>query len=531
MAIEVQYKTQQQKHSPSGFDKLEVTDATKVQPVWTANRFGEILNLAGEGDQHEFSWASVVGASKVEINTASLRLGPASIETAEPFSISKQSTRIDINVGQGKAIRTLTFDGLQAGASATALHSRNDVSNAGLKLLVSVADANGAFTPIYSVPEVSARGVFPRSFVGASFNQDTLSLSTPLQATTIRLQLVDNDFPAATSTQSIAVSSVRGTYLSLPIDINARLDDSTPLFEFPGVMPLQSPEVQVPLTQPLSNALQTKLDTGVALQTSIILQATPSTGVNAMVQVLVTNPSGYLLRTESGVYTTQLTGEPTPLTFPLPEPLADEQASRVEADLSITYDGIRILSDLSASLPAHNGDIRGQIVGSTATTKVLPPQSLFDQLLARIGVIGRAPEATELVMELIDMTGGIPGSVIAKPEVLHLESETKLATHWFSFSQQAPFNLPLAVRLRANRGRFFWVGENDPLTRIAIYDADPGSETINLNGQALLTGQALPFNARSYALPAAHFRQHLPVIDSSLFLTIDIADLHLRYAR
>ncbi|PCK04699.1 MAG: hypothetical protein COA42_18900, partial [Alteromonadaceae bacterium] len=120
-----------------------------------------------------------------------------------------------------------------------------------------------------------------------------------------------------------------------------------------------------------------------------------------------------------------------------------------------------------------------------------------------------------------------------------------IALHWFKLDQQPALNLPLGIRLRCNIGRFFWAGNNDstsdqdpePLLRLAIYDDDPGDESIHLNNPVgtnntvIARGDQLPFSAQKHSFPQAQFRQFLPEITSNLFLTVDIADLTLRYAR
>ncbi len=104
---------------------------------------------------------------------------------------------------------------------------------------------------------------------------------------------------------------------------------------------------------------------------------------------------------------------------------------------------------------------------------------------------------------------------------------------WFEFDQAEPLNVALGIRLRCNRGRFFWLSndQHEPMVRIAIFDPDPGDEIISLNGDPFLTGSELPFTAQQQLLPAQLFVTDMPVLDSNLFLTIDVADLQLRYAR
>ncbi len=538
MAIQLKFKGKQQSKHPTAFRQAEAELAAKIQGVWLGTVFGDTVDIGGEGHTHAFSWSGVNCATSVEINTASIRAGSASIEEVEPLTIVDNDQRIDVKVGTGKAIRTLKLTGfeginpLDAATGFKALHNTNDVGSHNLKLLISLPDPNGAFTPIFSIPAVSARGVFPQSYSGASFNNDTVTFHAPLVAETIRIQLVRHDFPDETAGQTLRVSAVSGTHLTLPTDMKISLDDGSPLFDFSGDLPLESPDVTVPLIQPLINDFQQKLDAGEELASTLTIEAKASDGSrNAIAQVEIADPRGYLVRTESGVHTTILAGDDAALNIPTESPLADEAPEQVTADVTIAYDGIKLLPDLSATAPPHNGDISGQVVTTAGKIKCLPPAALSGKKLARIGIIGRAPEDCELVLELIDMTGGVPGSPLLDPVVLNLQREHHLGIHWFSFPDQDPISVPLGVGLRANVGRFLWVGKTDSLIRVAVYDDDPGTEAINLGGHKISSGDRLPFMAGSFALPAMLFSGEMPVLQSNLFLTVDVADLTLRYAR
>lgn len=536
-------------------------DAT-LKSVWHHSSIGSILNLSGLGYTQTFSWHTVEGANKVELNTGQCRIGSTAVEALANFSFTNQNQRLDINTGANKAIRSLQLSGLSN--DDTALHNSSHISSNNFKLLVSVTDANGAFTPIYAIPAVPASGVFPQSYVGASFNNDTLSFSKPLQTDTIRLQLVDEDFPEATSAQNINLSSVQGSYLSLPqnlaVTLNKGLDEgldqnpnnSTVLFNFADPLALQMPNIEVPFVQQLLNTFQQQLDAQEALVASLKLSASTDND-EAFASVLITTPTGYLLRELSGLHTTEVAGEASPLNLTLEQALSAEQASSVIGDISIQYKGIRILPDLSDSVPEHSGNIQGQVVSLNPKLKSLPPQALTNQALARIGIIGRAPEDCELVLEIIDMSGGIEGSVLIGPLVKQLsantaQANTPIALHWFELDEQPAPNVPLGIRLRCNIGRFFWAGSPEPQLQLAIYDPDPGDESIHLltantvtdstatnntaiDSTVIARGNQLPFSAQKHHFPQAQFRQYLPEITSNLFLTVDIADLTLRYAR
>lgn len=539
MAAQLNFKAKEQARQPTAFKKSATKSAHSIKRVWTAAVFGETVDIGGAGYARTFSWTAASGATAVEIQAASVRAGAASVENLEPFTVTSGTQKIDVKVGSGKAVRTLKLEGfegvnpLDAAAGFKALHNSSDVSGLNLRVLISVTDPNGAFTPFFAIPAVSARGVFPQSYTGASFSNDTVTFDSPLAADNIRIQLVQHSFPDETAAQQIKVSTVSGTYLTLPTNLKISLDDGSTLFEFPGDLPLQAPDITVPLIQPLTSQFQQKLDAQAEITATLTIQAKASAaGQSAMAQVAVTDPQGYLVRTESGVHTTTLAGDDQPLAIATDSPLAAEAPEEATADVMLVYDGIKILPDLSAAVPPQNGNISGQVVTTIRKLKSLPPAALIDQRIARIGVIGRAPENCELVLELIDMTGGVPGAApLLDPVVINLQAEQRLGVHWFSFADRDPFPMPLALGLRANVGRFFWVSDGAPLIRVAVYDDDPGTEAVYLGSQTIITGDQLPFTAGSFALPPMLFAGEMPVLRSNLFLTVDVADLTLRYAR
>jgi hypothetical protein len=107
-------------------------------------------------------------------------------------------------------------------------------------------------------------------------------------------------------------------------------------------------------------------------------------------------------------------------------------------------------------------------------------------------------------------------------------------THW----AELPPGLDLSrgnvgVSARAARGRFLWASDGArPLVKLAIHDPDPGGRPLRLNGQAIhavRTAEQEHMPARN--LPPALFRALSPTFDSPLFLTVELSDLALRYAR
>jgi hypothetical protein len=75
--------------------------------------------------------------------------------------------------------------------------------------------------------------------------------------------------------------------------------------------------------------------------------------------------------------------------------------------------------------------------------------------------------------------------------------------------------------------------DGHPLAKVAIYDPDYPGRELTLGGVLLdvPTNRPNPEALPAYSLPLAAF-SHAPVaLESDLFLTVDVADLVLGYAR
>jgi hypothetical protein len=201
----------------------------------------------------------------------------------------------------------------------------------------------------------------------------------------------------------------------------------------------------------------------------------------------------------------------------------------------VTYNGIRILENLSDQLPG--GAVGGLVVGPDAVLRDYPPQAFTHMQLARIGLIGRVPldvAECELAVQLVRLVGDRAGESIGPPQMLAIARQPTFGTHWLV----APSGVDLSggnvgLSVRATRGRFLWAADQGrPLAKLAIYDPAPGGRPLRLNGAATYAvsspdQQHLP----QHAFDPHVFRTRPPVFDSSLFLTVDVSDLTLRYAR
>jgi len=335
------------------------------------------------------------------------------------------------------------------------------------------------------------------------------------------LSLVKGDNPSNFDGQATELASVDVT-TETPAN-NAKLvgPGNTTIWQTPVFDP-GAPDATVDLRAPLEAALNQQLAKQQAPQATFTLSA----DAPAQVYLTVSGPTGALLRTEKGVTSTSVEGDPA--TLKLSGPLGDEIPASVTGDLTVKYEGIRILESASDALPGSSDVISGAIVGAGGTLRTLPPKALGQQKPAKVGVYGRAPEDCELSIEFVRMVGNDAGETLAPPAVLQVKKSDAVTSYWVPVPKGTQISGAAAVRVRANKGRFFWADHagGEGILRVAIFDPDPGRRPLLLNGNHLLDISANAVNQRGFSFPPSCFHISLPVFTSNLFLVVECADLN-----
>src|SRR5690606_13338701 len=98
-----------------------------------------------------------------------------------------------------------------------------------------------------------------------------------------------------------------------------------------------------------------------------------------------------------------------------------------------------------------------------AVRREFPPQALAGRVVRRVGLMGRAPVATELHAQLVQAISGEP---VGPPGVLRLEPSTRLETHWVELPPHPPITEAVTLSVRAASGRFLWAALTHPLARV-----------------------------------------------------------------
>ncbi len=505
----------------------------------------QVVDIAPPGHAIRVTWQPVPGATGVEVTTAELRISPEVVTQSLGDLLVRSTdsnTQHEVTIPAGKLIRALLLKGLktpiQIGDTQedVPLRSSADLRSVNRRLIVTIPDPATTWTPpLYSVPAVSGRGMLPPALVGASFEApagDGLLTLPDLRASKIRLTIVEGEFPENFQPRSATISSVTGTAALPARDLVLISATGEAAWAFPGEFPAQAPPAFVDLRFALEAALNAALAAGQPLDVTWFLRGEAPGNAG----IAFDGARGFVVREFPGVLRTSVDGVERRLD--IQGSLADEQPASARADLTVRYDGIRILESVSDVVPASNGGVNGIVVRDQTVTHTLAPQALSNMAVARIGLIGRAPVETELSVQLVDLSTGGAGVPLGPPGVLRVQADAAIGTVWVEIPELSLPAVPLGIAVRANLGRFFWAANPAPLVRIAIYDPDPGGRPLRLADTTVLHVTRHELQAASntlhlpaFELPAAAFRSSAPSWESDLFLTVDLSDLVLRYQR
>ncbi len=479
---------------------------------------GEPADLAAPGHELTVTWDGVAGANDVEVDSALLTVHQDAIEETVP---DLPLTGTTVTLPAGKHVASLKLKDFQ---NAAKLPIRNQGELAALggdrRLVVAISQNGEPFgPPLYAVRGVPARGVFPATFTGAAFNGGVLTLPA-VAAKKVQLSVVDN-FPENGGGDAVTIGSVEGRLLTFPSNITLTDEEGSVVWAHPPEMAADA-NAAIDLRHAVENILKKKVKSGAPLTTTLKLQGT------GRVRVAFSGARGAVLRKIDGVITTELAGDVLPLAIPEP-PLPGLAPSRAIADVTVKYAGIRILDEVSDAVPKQAGGISGIVVGETAALRTLPPKGLDGFAVAKLGVVGRAAVDCELVVELVDAVTGVP---LATPAAQLLAASPLVATIWLDVPPHEPVSVPAAISVRTNHGRFLWAASPHPLVRVAVFDPDPGGRPVRIDGRTVLAVTApKEVHAPAVSIDAAAFASAAPLVDSSLFATVDLSDLRLEYDR
>ncbi len=492
-----------------------------------APRFMEPVDIAGAGHGFDVAWNGVRGATVAEIDAAGVTLYAAVAESVladRPVTADGGGWRIDVPAG-GR-VRALGLRGFEDENGQSIV----DAPPPDRRIAVAFPPpaGSGFDSPRFAVPAVGAQGAVPPTLTGATLARGTLTLDPAVAARRVRITVVEGGTPSEFVARASSLQSVQLVTHTAARNATLAGPGGEVLWQSPEFDPDAEPAA-VDLRPSLQSAFGRQLQADEPLQARFTLRA----DAPARCTVYGVHARGALVRRHDGIARTVLEGDAVPLAAFAGEPLADEAPARVIGDLTIRYDGLRVLEEASDPPPAPADPVRGVIVGAAGATRAWPPLALQGQRPARVGVYGRAPEPCELALELVELNGETVGGVLAGPTLLKLDAAVVMQTHWAELGNGTALPSGVGLRLRCNVGRFFWAARADgrPRVRLAVQDPDPGGRPLVLGGASLVEIRTVESHRPAFVFPAAAFRGRVPLLQSTLFLHVDCSDLSLRYAR
>ncbi|MBP0445834.1 hypothetical protein J8J14_13725 [Roseomonas sp. SSH11] len=509
----------------SGSLNLIAAERSIMEPAGVLAALSSV-EVTAQGQALTIDWGRTPrGANRAEVARAPLSLTAWAREAAlGALALATAGGGYELTAPAGRRLGRVALRGLKAGTLA--IGGPADLQALGLRLAISVPDGSGRYTPAGATPGLPASGLVP-PLPTPPFSAGVLDLGGIL-ARRIRLTLVTGDRPDSFAPiEGMALEGAEGFASDSPLDLALAVEGGAALWAFPGEMPAGN-AAETDLRTGIETAMQAALDRGEPPRLALRLTASrPST-----IGSLRFRAEGALLRRIAAPPGLSLAGEALSLAAgPGEAPPDGEVPTAASADLSIRYFGIRLVPELSDPPSGASGSlVAGHVVGPADMLRPLPPLALLGARLARIGVSGRAPEATTLLLTLQD---GVTGAALGVPAKLTLPASRRFGTHWFALPDAPLVQGPLVVALRATAGRFLWAAREDgaPSLRLAVLDPDPGGRPVRIGSGTLLSVGATSIRRTGLALPPAAFAGAWPSLSSDLFLTLDFADLILRYAR
>ncbi|MFN7915190.1 MAG: hypothetical protein U0Q55_07605 [Vicinamibacterales bacterium] len=473
------------------------------------------------------------GVTDVDVVTASMSIaGAGSTESVPAVQVSPGDGGtfvVTLPAGVRASVLTLSDLTIGSGDAKVSLASQADLAahDPPLRLTVALPDPRGGFgAPTFAVPAVGGRsGVTPASLTGASFEGRVLTLPEPA-APRLRIALVTGDPGDFSAAGEVGLSKVSAVVTRYPKALSFTAGNTT-LWEFPQELLPGAGSQAVDFKPGLKKVLLDAVTQGKPPVATLTLDAATS----ASARLAGPRISGALVRRVPGTIRTVVEGARTSLALipPGEVPLALDGSAAIVAGLTVKYDGMRLVPELSDPVPS--GASGGLIVGQEGARVTLPPDAevLRRLRLARVGLIGRAPEACELSVRLVAPMSGDP--ILEQPVVVQLEPSRVVSVVWFAIDSRVAAQ-PLAVAARATRGRFFWAANADgrPLVQVAVEDPDPPDRTVRLGGR-VVSSAFEPSHRDAVSLTAAFASTTTPSFDSTIFVTIDLSDVTVRYAR
>lgn len=506
---------------PASFTK----PAVKKKPLLTQP---ELIPLSPQGHSFPVIWNPVPNASKSSVTQASIKLGPAFVLREITASVHNNNDKHRVlDFGQDITLVKVIMNNLRIPNGAdgyTIIGTAGELQNQGLRLILSISDNAGNFIPYFTAPALGPRGMLPPALLPAEFDNFMFSV-TGIKSRKVQISLVEGSVPEAFIPRTYFVDSMVMYALFGSSDIEVIDPNGDILWSFPGEMPMGTPPMSVDFRFPLEAALNKTIENNESPSVSFSIRGKEDTQVN----LWKNNINGHLVRTYPGIHTTILEGAPVSMIdF---DSLPPEKPSEVKGDLTIQYNGIRICPMVNGQVPKEPSSVTGTIVTNEEIIRNIPRAAYEGFPIARVGIIGRAPVQTSLALQLNIVKNNVPCDAVLSEMVVDITASEKFQIYWFEIPRQENTTQPLCISLKTYTGRFFWLKQQELCVKLAVYDDNTSNIPVFINDKPLAEISEKKMDVKAYSFPKEQFMNTAPVLQSLLFVTIDISDIELRYAR
>lgn len=485
--------------------------------------FAQAVKVDASGLQLNVNWPNIAGATSVELESASLTLSPnhtALGPSLGSFTGKSETTELDITLPAPRLVRSIKLNDFEVNFDGEYTRVRNQSDLGGYRIAVALWEGDRFGAPVVSVPPTSTRGAIPPLLTGGSFSNSVLYLPD-LQASKIRLMVVENGVPEDFTPIQFSVSSAVVRAAPYPSDMELLNFEDSPVWGLPGPYKDAS---SIDLKQAVTQGLDKALESGSPLSTHVTLKAS----VEGHLYHYGLNTKGQVLRKFEEKVKLSLEGGGKLLDLPGPA-LASTAPFKVTADVTLKHKGMR-LHPLSDSLPEVLGYFQGPVVGVDPVVREWPREAFLDETLKRIGLFGHAPEETELSIRLMALSEG--GGVTPLNDQWGAATVTpnngKSDLVWIDLPDYGPIGQAVALEVKSTRGRFYWVENGAPITRVAVAHSPQPEDKIDIGSTPVeFTGMETQYLAMG--LGAGSFQSAPPLVKSDQFTDVVLTNLTLRY--
>jgi hypothetical protein len=483
---------------------------------------GERVQLK-EGRTFPIVWPPVEGANEIDVVQAEVRLrGVADLVDLDKLDAARSHGYLVVNVGGGRRVRSLTLSGLKMirNGVETAVTGPASLGNHSRLVVLTDSTLSGQLIARYAYPALTGGGFVDDRLPALKFENGVISLPDVVTQQ-VGIAIVDSAErdPERFQPRSISVTSISGVVVESASNVTL-YEGTRVVWSAPELLPNEVAVVD--LRVPITGTFRTALARGEPLATTLTLS-----GDRGVCQIAGPIAQGALVRTFSGVVRVELAGEPTPLPLGV---LPVERPTTVQADVSYRFGAIRLLAGATGSPPPADRPLEGIVIGNEPYVHEMPEGAIAGYPLARVGLYGRAPELCELSITPVDLSTGTPRP-LGPPGVGKVQPSNRAGFVWVEMPGTTATDTA-GLLVRANRGTFLWGIDGGPIVRVAVHDDVAADRTVQIDGVPIckITSTEKQVAVRA-DFPSTSFANVPPRLDSDLFVTFDIADLTMEYAR